>query len=197
MKPPGFPHWRQAALTALTALTALVALAPHAPAQAQAQGAATVAASGDAIVFSGQLNQQSAAAFIRLLQDPGIQGLVITSRGGMVTAALDMAVAIHERQLDIEVPTACLSSYANYNFPAGRHKLLEWLKFICDVQTGGKDTENAVEDGIDPFFVRSQTVERIHSKTFDCEAVLTAGDGVGVGKVFHYVNGPFDFHQRV
>jgi type I restriction enzyme, S subunit len=26
---------------------------------------------------------------------------------------------------------------------------------------------------------------------------LTAGDGVGVGKVFHYINGKFDFHQRV
>jgi type I restriction enzyme S subunit len=71
------------------------------------------------------------------------------------------------------------------------------LKFICDVQTGDKDTENAVEEGQYPFFVRSQTVERIHSMSFDCEAVLTAGDGVGVGKVFHYYNGPFDFHQRV
>jgi type I restriction enzyme S subunit len=51
--------------------------------------------------------------------------------------------------------------------------------------------------GLYPFFVRSQTVERINSMAFDCEAILTAGDGVGVGKVFHYHNGPFDFHQRV
>ena len=100
----------------------LVAFAPHAA--AQALGAATVEAIGDAIVFSGQINQQSAAAFSRLLQDPGIQRLVITSRGGMVTAALDMAVAIHERQLDIEVPTTCHSSCANYIFPAGRRKIL-------------------------------------------------------------------------
>lgn len=71
------------------------------------------------------------------------------------------------------------------------------LKFLCDVQTGDKDTVNAVEDGEYPFFVRSQTVERINSHTFDCEAVLTAGDGVGVGKVFHYYEGKFDFHQRV
>jgi type I restriction enzyme S subunit len=71
------------------------------------------------------------------------------------------------------------------------------LKFLCKVQTGDKDTENAVEGGQYPFFVRSQTVERINSMAFDCEAVLTAGDGVGVGKVFHYHKGPFDFHQRV
>ena len=71
------------------------------------------------------------------------------------------------------------------------------LKYICSVGTGTKDTVNAVEDGVYPFFVRSQTVERINSLGADCEAVLTAGDGVGVGKVFHYYNGKFDYHQRV
>lgn len=71
------------------------------------------------------------------------------------------------------------------------------LKFLCDIQTGSRDTEDAVPDGDYPFFVRSQTVERIDSKSFDCEAILTAGDGAGVGKVFHHYNGPFDFHQRV
>ncbi len=71
------------------------------------------------------------------------------------------------------------------------------LRFLCDVQTGNCDTEQAVEDGAYPFFVRSQTIERINSKSFDCEAVLTAGDGAGVGKVFHHYIGPFDFHQRV
>jgi type I restriction enzyme S subunit len=45
--------------------------------------------------------------------------------------------------------------------------------------------------------VRSQTVERINSYSFDGEAVLTAGDGVGTGKVFHYIKGRFDVHQRV
>lgn len=77
------------------------------------------------------------------------------------------------------------------------HWEVKKLKYVCDLQTGSKDTENAVEDGLFPFFVRSQTVERIDSCSFDCEAVLTAGDGAGVGKVFHYHQGPFDFHQRV
>src|SRR5690606_450212 len=45
--------------------------------------------------------------------------------------------------------------------------------------------------------VRSQVIESINSCTFDGEAVLTAGDGVGTGKVFHYINGKFDYHQRV
>ncbi len=71
------------------------------------------------------------------------------------------------------------------------------LKFLCNITTGGKDTENKVDDGKYPFYVRSQTIEKINSYSFDGEAILTAGDGVGVGKVFHYTSGKFDFHQRV
>ena len=63
--------------------------------------------------------------------------------------------------------------------------------------TGDKDTQDRLYDGIYPFYVRSQTIEKINTYSFDGEAVLTAGDGVGVGKVFHFVNGKFDFHQRV
>ena len=71
------------------------------------------------------------------------------------------------------------------------------LRTLADISTGGRDTINSVENAKYPFFVRSQTVERIDSWSFDGEAVLTAGDGVGVGRVFHYVNGKFDYHQRV
>ncbi len=78
-----------------------------------------------------------------------------------------------------------------------KHWEVKSLKYICNIQTGDKDTVDAIDDGDYPLFVRSQTIERINSYTFDCEAVLTAGDGVGVGKVFHYINGKFDFHQRV
>lgn len=77
------------------------------------------------------------------------------------------------------------------------HWQLKKLKYICNVITGTKNTEDAIDDGAYPFFVRSQTVERINSIGADCEAILTAGDGVGVGKVFHHYNGKFDFHQRV
>lgn len=68
---------------------------------------------------------------------------------------------------------------------------------LADICTGKKDTQDKIEDGKYPFFVRSQTIERINSYSFDGEAILTAGDGVGVGKVFHYLNEKFDYHQRV
>jgi type I restriction enzyme S subunit len=77
------------------------------------------------------------------------------------------------------------------------HWEIKRLKDLARIDTGSKNTEDNVDDGIYPFFVRSQTVERINSYSFDGEAVLTAGDGAGVGKVFHYINGKFDYHQRV
>ncbi len=68
---------------------------------------------------------------------------------------------------------------------------------ISRITTGNKNTQDRIENGIYPFFVRSQTIEHLNSFSFEGEAVLTAGDGVGVGKVFHYINGKFDYHQRV
>jgi len=71
------------------------------------------------------------------------------------------------------------------------------LKYLCSVKTGNKDTQDRVEDGEYPFYVRSPIIERINSYSFEGESVLTVGDGVGTGKVFHYVNGKFEYHQRV
>lgn len=51
------------------------------------------------------------------------------------------------------------------------------LKDLASIKTGGKDTIDSIDDGKYPFFVRSQTIERINTYSFDGEAVLTAGDG--------------------
>ena len=71
------------------------------------------------------------------------------------------------------------------------------MRYFTKIKTGSKDTENRENYAEYPFYVRSQTIERISTYSFDGEAMLTAGDGLGVGKVFHYVNGKFDYHQRV
>ncbi|MEP3632385.1 MAG: restriction endonuclease subunit S [Shimia thalassica] len=77
------------------------------------------------------------------------------------------------------------------------HWEVKRLKFLCSVNTGTRNTEDAIENGKYPFFVRSQTVQRINTGPYDCEVILTAGDGAGVGKVYHYFEGRFDCHQRV
>ena len=92
-------------------------------------------------------------------------------------------------------------SYKPSNVPwlgdVPEHWEVRRLKSLASIGTGGRDTIHREEDGKYPFFVMSQTVETINSWSFDGEAVLTAGDGVGVSKVFHYVDGRFDYHQRV
>lgn len=71
------------------------------------------------------------------------------------------------------------------------------LEHHLKIQTGSRNTEDKQENGKYPFFVRSSKIEHIDTYHYDCEAILTAGDGVGTGKVFHYINGKFDAHQRV
>lgn len=94
----------------------------------------------------------------------------------------------------------CEETHTFKDSPLGRIPE-EWdvvpVDAIATIATGARDTQDAEVDAAYPFFVRSQNVERIGSYSFDCEAVLTAGDGVGTGKVFHYYNGRFDCHQRV
>ena len=70
-------------------------------------------------------------------------------------------------------------------------------KELCSISTGKSNTQDRVDDGIYPFYVRSPIVEHSNRYLFDEEAVLTVGDGAGTGKVFHYVNGKYDLHQRV
>ncbi|AWK43877.1 restriction endonuclease subunit S [Photorhabdus laumondii] len=75
---------------------------------------------------------------------------------------------------------------------------VEWktLGEIATIGTGSRNTNEAVLDGQYPFFVRSQEPRAIDSFEFDETAIITAGDGVGVGKVFHYVSGKYALHQR-
>ena len=68
---------------------------------------------------------------------------------------------------------------------------------ICYISTGRSNTQDKIDDGKYPFYVRSPIIERSNRYLYDEEAVLTVGDGVGTGKVFHYVNGKYDIHQRV
>lgn len=130
------------------------------------------------------------------------------------TALIDKAIAIKEKQIELLKERRqilihrAVTRGLNPNVKM-KDSGVEWigkipegweirrLKFLSHITTGGKNTEDKVEHGLYPFFVRSQIPEKINSYSFDGEAILTAGDGAGVGKVFHYINGKFDFHQRV
>lgn len=58
------------------------------------------------------------------------------------------------------------------------------------------NTNEELENGKYPFFVRSQEVRSKNEYEFDETAIITSGDGVGVGKIFHYIEGKYALHQR-
>lgn len=76
----------------------------------------------------------------------------------------------------------------------------EWvatsLGAVANIKTGKRNNEDKIESGEYPFFVRSDTIERINSYSHDCEAILVPGEG-RIGEIFHYIVGRFDVHQRV
>ncbi|BBZ64911.1 hypothetical protein MINS_03400 [Mycolicibacterium insubricum] len=78
------------------------------------------------------------------------------------------------------------------------HWRLVPTRYLCTITTGSEDSGNAADDGEYPFYVRGREILRIGHYSFDCEAVMTPGDGQGgTGKVFHYFDGKFQAHQRV
>ena len=59
---------------------------------------------------------------------------------------------------------------------------------IADISTGNSNTNEAVEDGKYPFFVRSQEPLRKNDFEYDEAAIITAGDGgsiEGGGYIWH------------
>lgn len=70
------------------------------------------------------------------------------------------------------------------------------LENLAEIGTGSSNTQDELDNGKYPFYVRSQTVRWKDEYEFDETAIITSGDGVGVGKVLHYVEGKYALHQR-
>lgn len=75
---------------------------------------------------------------------------------------------------------------------------IKWIliKDFTEIGTGSSNTQEELSVGLYPFFVRSPIVRRKNEYEFDETAIITSGDGVGVGKIFHYIEGKYALHQR-
>ena len=106
--------------------------------------------------------------------------------------------AIAEALSDVDGLIAALDKKnAKKRLPGFTDKWVEKkLGKMSHIKTGSRNGDQAVENGKYPFFVRSQKVYAIDTYSFDGEAILVPGEG-GIGNIFHYINGKFDFHQRV
>ena len=71
---------------------------------------------------------------------------------------------------------------------------IERLGNVANISTGKSNRQDADEDGIYPFFDRSQEIKRSNIWLKDCEAIIVPGEGT----TFYprYYQGKFDLHQR-
>lgn len=67
---------------------------------------------------------------------------------------------------------------------------------ICEIETGSSNTNEGITGGLYPFYTRGQEVLTKNEYEYDDCSIITSGDGVGVGKVFHFTNGKYALHQR-
>jgi type I restriction enzyme S subunit len=153
------------------------------------------------------VEQRSIAAFLD--RETGRVDRLVAKKRELIERLKEKRTALISRTVTRGLPPAAARAAGLPANPPLKPSALDWLgdipahwefkklRYLCEITTGDKDTIDAVDEGAFPFFVRSQTIERIDSYSFDCEAVLTAGDGVGVGKVFHHHQGKFAVHQRV
>lgn len=82
-----------------------------------------VSRSGNTLHYSGYLSAE-ANAQAAALHDPAVKRLVIRSRGGDIDLGMELGRWVFDQGLDVEVDGYCLSSCANYVFPAGHNKIL-------------------------------------------------------------------------
>jgi len=75
---------------------------------------------------------------------------------------------------------------------------IQWktLGEVAVIGTGFHDTKDAIDDGDYTFYARGRKPLKLNSYDFEETAIITAGDGAGVGKVYHWVTGKYALHQR-
>ena len=75
---------------------------------------------------------------------------------------------------------------------------VQWKKLgeVADLGTGSHNTQDGLVEGKYPFYTRGSEILYLNDYDYDETAIITAGDGAGVGKVFHFVQGKYALHQR-
>lgn len=78
------------------------------------------------IVYNGHITSDLNNEFFKLYLEHSklVTEIEITSKGGSIDLGIDLAEFVHKHKLDVLVSQICLSSCANYVFPAGKNKYL-------------------------------------------------------------------------
>ena len=126
---------------------------------------------------------------------------------GVFFSTLDSLIAAAERQEDLLKRKK--QAYLQLMFPqegeteprlrfAGFSRKWEQRQLgeVAEVSTGGRNTQDGIDNGKYPFFIRSQQISSIEQFDYDETAILVPGDG-RIGEIFHLYSGKYALHQRV
>ncbi|ENT6872533.1 restriction endonuclease subunit S [Campylobacter jejuni] len=107
----------------------------------------------------------------------------------------DLEAELEARRRQYEYYRNKLLSFEYLKTNGGGYEL-KMLGEVCEISTGGSNSVDEEINGIYPFYTRSQEIKRINRYEFDETAIITSGDGVGVGKIIHFIQGKYALHQR-
>jgi len=85
----------------------------------------TVERKGDTVIYRGSLTNDGFKALREASSGQPVTALLIDSAGGEIVVGMDFGAWVFERELDVVVDRACLSSCANYVFTAARNKVIQ------------------------------------------------------------------------
>ena len=85
----------------------------------------SVRVEGSSIIYIGATNTAGYDRLMRLAEQGNTSELAITSPGGSVYWGIKIGEVVYENAWDVRVLGLCVSSCANYIFPAGRNKVIE------------------------------------------------------------------------
>lgn len=82
---------------------------------------------GTSIIYRGSISRESNERFFKIIEtsDLTLLTLIITSKGGDALAGVELGKWVFRNGIDVTVIEYCVSSCANYVFPAGKIKTLD------------------------------------------------------------------------
>ena len=85
---------------------------------------ADISLSAGTAYYSGPISAGQNQQLFEAAKGNTVSRLIITSGGGDVEAGIALGSWVFDQGLNVEVPEYCLSSCANYIFPAAHHKVI-------------------------------------------------------------------------
>lgn len=86
---------------------------------------ADISLAAGVVYYRGFISAEQNQRLLEIVEGRVVKRLVITSSGGEVEAGITLGFWVFNHRLNVEVREYCLSSCANYVFPAGYHKSID------------------------------------------------------------------------